>query len=62
MLNKQFLRIDGHTGMRFGLTGVAVALVGAVLAFSIAPDAGYWVACTGVLIGIGGAVLHWAKK
>lgn len=51
-----------RTGMHFGLAGVAVALVGAVLGFSIAPVSGYWIASVGVLMGIVGAVLHRPKN
>ena len=62
MSNKQFFRMSERTGMHFGLAGVAVALIGAVLGFSIAPVSGYWIASVGVLMGIVGAVLHRPKN
>jgi hypothetical protein len=54
--------IDEYTGMRVGLVGLGVALLGAILAFTLLQTAGYWIGVIGLLIGFVGMVLHWAKN
>lgn len=48
--------------MRFGLVGLALAAIGAALAFTVAPGAGYWLGVVGVLTSLFGVVLHWVKN
>ena len=62
MSHRSWLRLDDYAGMCFGLLGLALATVGAALAFTVAPVGGYWVAVVGVLTGLFGVVLHWAKN
>ena len=47
--------------MRIGLVGLVVALLGAALAFTVFPQAGYWIVVVGVLLGFVGAGVHWYK-
>lgn len=56
------ITVDEYTGMRVGLVALLIALIGAALGFTIAPGLGYWVAATGILLGLVAAVLHWYKN
>ncbi len=59
---KSTLKIDDETGMRIGLAGLFVALVGTVLAFTVFPTGGYWIGVIGGLLGLLGMIIHFAKN
>lgn len=62
MSYRQVFRLDEYTGMRLGLLGLGVALVGTAFAFTFAPVVGYWIGVVGALTTLVGVVLHWLKN
>ncbi len=56
------MKFDEKTGMLVGAVGFLIALFGALLAFTIFPSAGYWIALSGVLLGFVGMFLHFMRN
>ncbi|HYE71054.1 MAG TPA: hypothetical protein VD932_05970 [Aquabacterium sp.] len=56
------LEVDRHFGIKLGIVGLFVAIVGLVLFFIGATGLGYWVASAGVAIGFGGGVVHFLRN
>lgn len=62
MRQKLISKIDEETGMRVGLAGLLIALVGTVLAFTVLPIGGYRIGVAGALVGLLGMIIHFVKN
>lgn len=62
MREKLIAKVSNETGIKVALVGFLVALAGVTLAFTLFPRLGYWLGVLGVLMGMLGAVLHFAKN
>ena len=58
MREKLISKIEHQTGMRFGLAGLFVTMLGTGLAFTLFPMAGYWIGLAGALLGLLGMGIH----
>lgn len=62
MHEKLITKVNERTGMLIGAIGFFIALIGAALAFTILPAAGGSIATVGILLGLLGGVVHFAKN
>jgi hypothetical protein len=62
MHSKLTSKVDEETGMKIGLVGFLVAMIGLTLAFTIFPRGGYWLGVSGALLGLLGGVTHFVKN
>jgi len=62
MREKLISKINEETGMWMGGIAFFIAMVGGLLAFTILPVVGGWIATAGILLGLVGMVIHFVKN
>jgi len=62
MHEKLISKVNEETGMWMGGIAFFIAMIGGVLAFTILPIVGGWIATAGILLGLLGMVIHFVKN
>lgn len=56
------MKIDSETGMRIGVYGFFIAIIGAMIAIAALPTVGYWIGLSGAILGLIGIAIHFFKN
>lgn len=62
MHEKLTSKINAETGMWMGGIAFVIAMIGGVLAFTVLPVVGGWIATAGIFLGLLGMVIHFVKN
>lgn len=62
MRQKLIAKIDEETGMWIGGIAFLIAMIGGLLAFTVLPEIGSWIARVGIFFGLLGMVIHFVKN